>query len=77
MGQALGVREAGDRPAAERVANVLRDRELLLVLDNFKRVIEAAPLFTGLLAACPRLRVLVTSRVPLRLSGEQIYHVAP
>ena len=41
---ALGVREAGDRPIAERLAAALRDRDLLLVLDNFEQVIEAAPL---------------------------------
>ncbi|MDQ3167470.1 MAG: AAA family ATPase, partial [Chloroflexota bacterium] len=44
IAQALGVREAGDRPVAERLIDALRDRELLLVLDNFEQVVEAAPL---------------------------------
>jgi non-specific serine/threonine protein kinase len=77
VAQALGIREAGDRPVAERLASLLRDRELLLVLDNFEQVVEAAPQFASLLAACVELRVLVTSRVPLRVSGEQIFPVAP
>jgi predicted ATPase/DNA-binding CsgD family transcriptional regulator len=77
VAQALGIREASDQPVAERLASVLRDKELLLVLDNFEQVVEAAPQFASLLAACVGLRVLVTSRVPLRVSGEQIYPVAP
>lgn len=77
VAQALGIREAGDRPVAERLAGVLHDKELLLLLDNVEQVVEAAPLFTALLAACGGLRMLVTSRVPLRVSGEQIYSVTP
>ena len=77
VAQALGIREAGDRPIAEHLTSMLRDRELLLVLDNFEQVVEAAPLFANLLGPCLRLRVLVTSRLPLRVSGEQIYPVPP
>ncbi len=74
---ALGVRAAGDRPIAERLVEALRDRDLLLVLDNFEQVVEAAPLVAGLLAACPRLTALVTSREPLRLSAEHVFSVPP
>jgi predicted ATPase len=55
----------------------LRARELLLVLDNFEHLLDAAPLVADLLAAAPGVRVLVTSRSPLRLSGEYQYLLAP
>ena len=48
-----------------------------MVLDNFEHLLAAAPAVTGLLAACPNLAVLVTSRAALRVSGEQIYEVLP
>ena len=54
IAQVLGVREAGDEPLAERLRAFLRDKRLLLVLDNFEQVVEAAPLVADLLAACPR-----------------------
>ena len=77
VAQVLGVRDAGDRPLAERLAAVLRDRAALLLLDNFEQVVVAAPLVADLLAACPNLRVLVTSRATLRVSGEHVVPVAP
>ncbi len=77
VGLALGVREAGDRTLASRLADALRDRALLLVLDNFEHVVEAAPLVTHLLESCHRLAVLVTSRTPLRVSGEHVFPVPP
>ena len=77
IARCFGVREAGDRPVAERLADALRERRLLLVLDNFEQVVEAAPMLAALLAACPRLTALATSREPLRLSGEQVVSVGP
>ena len=71
---ALGVVEAGGRSPVDRLGAALRERHLLLVLDNFEHLLEAAPLVTDLLARCPRLAVLATSRAPLRLDGE---HVSP
>jgi non-specific serine/threonine protein kinase len=74
---ALGVREAGARPLRDALADHLRERCLLLVLDNFEHLLAAAPLVPDLLAACPGLTVLATSRAPLRVSGEQEYPVPP
>ena len=77
LAQALGVREAGDRPLADALTAFLRDRRLLLVLDNFEHLLDAAPLVGDVLAACPRLKVLVTSRAVLRVSGEHACRVPP
>jgi predicted ATPase/class 3 adenylate cyclase len=74
---ALGIREAGGRPLSERVRDVLADQQLLLVLDNVEHLIEAAPLIGELLDAAPRLKVLATSRKPLRLRAEHEYAVRP
>lgn len=73
----LGGREPGDAPLLERVTGMLRDRQLLLVLDNFEQVAEAAPLVGRLVEACPEMTVLVTSRMRLRLSGEHEYSAPP
>src|SRR5215213_331660 len=72
----LGVRETGDLPLGETLKRYLRDREMLLVLDNFEQVLAAAPVVTELLEA-PRLKALTTSRTALRLYGEQEYAVPP
>jgi predicted ATPase/DNA-binding CsgD family transcriptional regulator len=77
IARALELQDAGDRPLAERLKSVLRDRELLLVLDNFEQVVDAAPLLADLLTACPRLKILVTSREVLRVRGEHEYSVQP
>ena len=77
LANALGVREAGDRPVLDAVKEHLRDRELLCVVDNFEQVAEAGPVLEELLGAAPRLRVLVTSRVVLSLRGEQELAVLP
>jgi predicted ATPase/class 3 adenylate cyclase len=77
IAQALGVREAERQPLVETLTAYVRDKRLLLVLDNFEQVVEAAPLVRDLLVACPRLTVLVTSRAVLRLSGEREYPVPP
>jgi predicted ATPase/DNA-binding SARP family transcriptional activator len=55
----------------------LRGKELLLILDNFEHLLAAAPVVSGVLAASARVRVLVTSRAPLRVSGEQEYRLEP
>src|SRR5215218_9807001 len=74
---ALGVREAGDAALIDRLKAVLRDKRLLLVLDNFEQVIDAAPLVADLLGACPDVTVLATSRVRFRVSEEREVPIAP
>ena len=75
---ALGVREQAGVPAATALARVLARQQLLLVLDNCEHVIEAAAgLCAGLLLACDDVRVLATSREPLRVAGEARYRLAP
>ncbi|MDQ3496322.1 MAG: tetratricopeptide repeat protein [Actinomycetota bacterium] len=73
----LGVVESAERSLEESLKNHLRGIQLLLVLDNFEQVLEAAPLVGGLLSACPQLKVLTTSRIRLRLYGEREYPVPP
>ena len=75
---ALGVREEPGGPLIETLCNHLREKELLLVLDNFEQVVEAAPRdIEPLLRAAPGVKALVTSRVPLRVYGEQQFQVPP
>jgi predicted ATPase/DNA-binding SARP family transcriptional activator len=74
---ALGVPELPERPTAQALTDHLRSRRLLLVLDNFEHLLPAAVVAAQLLDAAPGLRVLATSRTPLRLSGEQEYPLAP
>jgi hypothetical protein len=73
----LGVDAQPGETARNQLNAHLRGRELLLVLDNFERLLDAAPLVAELLAAAPRLCVLTTSRTPLKLSGEHEYQVPP
>jgi predicted ATPase/DNA-binding SARP family transcriptional activator len=67
---------AGEQPT-ETITSWLQPREFLLVLDNAEHLHEAAPLYVHLLAHAPRLRILVTSRTVLHLSGEHVYPVPP
>ena len=77
IAEPLGVVEAGDQPLEEGLKGYLRGKELLLVLDNFEQVLGGAPLVGELLSACPKLKVLATSRSVLRVYGEQEYPVPP
>jgi predicted ATPase len=73
----LGPPDAGPTPPLERIAERLRARETLLILDNFEKVLSAAPLLDALLAASPDLKLLVTSRELLHLRSEQSLPVPP
>ncbi|MDP9368717.1 MAG: NB-ARC domain-containing protein, partial [Chloroflexota bacterium] len=77
IASALAVREAGEGSLIDQLKAFLREKRLLLVLDNFEQVVDAAPLVADLLLACPGLKALVTSRVRLRVSGEREYVVPP
>jgi predicted ATPase/DNA-binding XRE family transcriptional regulator len=77
IARALGVAEQRDRPLEATLAAHLREKRLLLLLDNFEHLLDAAADVATLRAACPGLRLLVTSRVALRLRGEQVYPVPP
>ena len=77
VAQALGVRDTGERSVVDGLAAALRGRRPLLVLDNLEQVLAAAPRIGQLLAACPGVKVLATSRAPLRLSGEYDVRIPP
>ncbi len=77
IAEALGVVERAGATLPQTLADALRARELLLVLDNMEQVLEAAPALAELLVAAPRLKLVCTSRARLRLSGEHVYLVPP
>jgi non-specific serine/threonine protein kinase len=78
IARACGFTDTGQPPLRDRIMGLLRERELLLVLDNFEQVLPmAAVTVAELLASCRRLTMLVTSRVPMHLRWEQVLRIAP
>ena len=77
LAQVLSIREAGNTPLMELVQEHLRNRQMLVILDNFEQVMSAAPFVNQLLSSAPKLKVLVTSREILRIYGEHHHPVAP
>ena len=75
--RALGLREDATRSAADTIADAVRQRRLLLVLDNVEQVRASAAQLAALLEACPDLVMLITSRALLHVAGEQRYSVSP
>ena len=73
----LGVQDSSNRPALDRLLDHLKDRQVLLVLDNFEQVVGGAPAVGEILRASPGSKAIVTSRAPLRVSGEQEFAVPP
>jgi predicted ATPase/class 3 adenylate cyclase len=71
----LGLREAAGRPLDEVVQGYLVERQILLLLDNFEHLLDAATIVSDLLVASPHVKALVTSRGPLRVRGEREYPV--
>ncbi|HEY6408873.1 MAG TPA: helix-turn-helix domain-containing protein, partial [Ktedonobacteraceae bacterium] len=77
IAHALGLHESLEDEISEPVKTFLYEKHCLLILDNFEQILEAASYVAVLLSTCPRLSVLVTSRVPLHLRAEQILPLAP
>jgi predicted ATPase len=76
VAQQLEVREGG-RPLLENIKDYLRDKRILLVLDNFEQLVSTAPIVAELLAAAPHLKIMTSSRIALQLQGEREYPVPP
>lgn len=77
IAQSIGLQDARDRPLMEHLVSQLRERRLLIVLDNFEHLLAGAPVVAQLLQQTSALRILVTSRSSLRVSGEQECPVPP
>ena len=77
IAQVLGIKETGERPLLDLLKTYLRDKHLLLLLDNFEQVLQAVPRLADLLSDCPQLKVLVTSRAVLHIRGEHEFPVPP
>ncbi len=77
IGQALGVHELPGKPILESVKARIGASRMLLLLDNFEQVVGASPAIAELLAACSELKLLVTTRQPLKLRAEREYPVPP
>jgi len=78
IAETLGIRESpGSQPIAEMLKEFLRDKQMLLLLDNFEQVVEVSPCVAELLETCPKLKAVATSRTPLRLRAEKELPVPP
>jgi predicted ATPase/class 3 adenylate cyclase/DNA-binding CsgD family transcriptional regulator len=77
VAQTLDIKEIAGKPLLDLLKAYLRDKHILLLLDNFEQVASAAVLVTDLLAACPHLKVIATSRAVLHVRGEQEFPVPP
>lgn len=77
IARALGVRNTGDGPLVDRLIEAVRDRDVLLVVDNMEHVLEATSLLVRLVTGAPRLQLLVTSRSPLRVRAERVVELGP
>jgi predicted ATPase/DNA-binding CsgD family transcriptional regulator len=77
VAQTLGIKGTGEQPYLSLLKAYLREKRLLLLLDNFEHIIVAAPEIAELLTTCFRLKILLTSRAPLHIAGEYEFHVPP
>ena len=77
IARTIGVREGGGLPPQDNLKAYLRDKQILLILDNFEQVLDATNGVNDLLLVAPGLKMIVTSRIPLHVRGEQEYPVQP
>ena len=77
LAEALDVKEAEGRTLGDGIVALIGDRRALLLLDNLEQIVDAAPAVAGLVDSCPELRVLTTSRTPLRIAAEQEHQLSP
>jgi predicted ATPase/class 3 adenylate cyclase len=77
LARSVDIREAGTQSVLERLRVFLHDKQMLLVLDNFEHLQEAAGVVADLLGACPSLKIVITSRAILHVSAEHVYIVSP
>jgi len=77
IAQTLAINEASDRPLFTLLQAFLKEKQLLLLLDNFEQIGEAAVMLADLLSACPRLKIAVTSRIGLHVRAEHEFAVPP
>jgi predicted ATPase/DNA-binding CsgD family transcriptional regulator/tRNA A-37 threonylcarbamoyl transferase component Bud32 len=77
IAQVFGLQERGDQPLLNKLKAYLRAKRLLLLLDNFEQILQAAAGLAELLAVCPQLKIMVTSRAPLHLQGEHEFAIPP
>jgi predicted ATPase len=77
IAQTLGIRVVGDISVMDKIKELLYDKRVLLILDNFEHVVSSAPLVGEILVSCPKLKILVTSREALHISGEHEFPVGP
>jgi non-specific serine/threonine protein kinase len=77
IAQGVGLRDVGDRPLLDRLRSHLENARVLIMLDNFEHLIAAAPVVAQILQATVALRIVVTSRAPLHVRGEQEFEVHP
>jgi predicted ATPase len=77
VGKAVGVAESTQRSILQNLKEFLHNKEMLLLLDNFEHVLDVAPSLADLLASCPKVNLIVTSRAALRIRDEHEYGVPP
>jgi len=77
LANATGFQFYGSRDPQEQLTDYLREKELLLCFDNFEHVLPGAPLVSEIIKAAPRVKIVITSREPLRITGEQVYALQP
>ena len=77
LAAALDVKEAEERTLGDGVISLIGDKKALLLLDNLEQIVVAAPEVGRLVAACPGLRIVITSRTPLRISAEWEFPLTP